>query len=160
MKDGVGRLSSGIAYGPYQKWFAGADMILDVEGFRLDCSVIYTDSWGPVFDLAGVLRPASLTGEAAIEYNWKRRLFLGADCDFSTSGNGSYLEYSSSSYLIPVQEVRVPGYADLGLYAEYVTSRRLSFWLRGGNLLNMTIQRSPLYAEKGVNFTAGICLNL
>ncbi len=160
MMDGFGRLSSGIAYGPYQKWFAGADMALDVEGFRFDCSVIYSDSWGQVFDVAGVLRPASLTGEAAVEYNWKRRLFVGADCGFSTSRNGSYLEYSHSSCLVPVQEVRIPGYADLGLYAEYVTSRRLSFWLRGGNLLNMTIQRSPLYAEKGVNFTAGICLNL
>ena len=54
----------------------------------------------------------------------------------------------------------IPGYADLGVYAEYVTSRSLSFWLRGGNLLNMTIQRNPLYAEKGPYFTAGICLNL
>ena len=160
MMDGVGRLSSGIAYGPYQKWFAGADMVLDVEGFRLDCSVIYTDSWGPVFDLAGVLRPASLKGDAAVEYNWKRRLFVGADCDFSTARKGSCLKYTISSCIVPLQEVSIPGYADLGVYAEFVTSRRLSFWLRGGNLLDMTIQRSPLYAEKGVNFTAGICLNL
>ena len=54
----------------------------------------------------------------------------------------------------------VPGFADLGIYAELSSSRKLSFWLRGGNLLNMTVQRNPLYAEKGVNFTFGICLNL
>ncbi len=160
MMDNSERLSSGITYGPYQKWFAGADLALDVEGFRLDCSVIYTDSWGSVFDMPGVLRPASFTGEAAVEYNWKRRVFVGADCDFSTARKGSCLKYTVSSYLMPVQEAVIPGYADLGLYAEYVTSRRLSFWLRGGNLLNMTIQRNPLYAEKGLNFTAGICLSL
>lgn len=160
MMDNSERLSSGISYGPYQKWFAGADLALDVEGFRFDCSVVYTDSWGQVFDVAGVLRPASLKGEAAVEYNWKRRLFVGADCDFSTARKGSCLKYTISSCIVPLQEVSIPGYADLGVYAEFVTSRRLSFWLRGGNLLNMTIQRSPLYAEKGVNFTAGICLNL
>ena len=110
--------------------------------------------------MPGVLRPASFAGEAAVEYNWKRRVFVGADCDFSTARKGSCLKYTVSSYLMPVQEAVIPGYADLGLYAEYVTSRRLSFWVRGGNLLNMTIQRNPLYAEKGLNFTAGICLSL
>ena len=56
--------------------------------------------------------------------------------------------------------VTVPGFADLGIYAEYAANNKLSFWLRGGNLLNMTVQYSPLYAEKGINFTAGICLKL
>lgn len=160
MIDGSDRLSSGITYGPYQKWFAGADMVLDVEGFRLDCSLIYTDSWGSVFDMSGVLRPASFTGEAAMEYNWKRRLFVGADCDFTTARQGSLVEYTVLSCDRPVREVFIPGYADFGVYAEFMTSRGLSFWVRGGNLLNMTIQRSPLYAEKGLNFTAGICLSL
>ena len=56
--------------------------------------------------------------------------------------------------------VSVPGYVDLGAYAEYATAWGLSFWLSAGNLLNQTIQRTPFYAEKGVFFTAGICLNL
>ena len=56
--------------------------------------------------------------------------------------------------------VSIPAYADLGLSFEYALSRKLSLWARGGNLLNMTIQRTPLYAEGGINFTAGICLNL
>ena len=57
-------------------------------------------------------------------------------------------------------DARVPGYADLGLEFEYVVNRKLSAWVRGGNLLGMTIQRSLLYAEKGPYFTLGICLNL
>ena len=59
-----------------------------------------------------------------------------------------------------VQAAKVPGYADLGLNLEYRTSSSLSVWLRGGNLLDMTIQRNLLYAEDGVYFTAGVCLNL
>jgi hypothetical protein len=54
----------------------------------------------------------------------------------------------------------VPGYADLGLSAEYVTSRNLSFWVKGGNLLGMTIPRELALAQKGPYFTLGICLNL
>ena len=54
----------------------------------------------------------------------------------------------------------IPGYADLGVNFEWVTSRKLSLWARGGNLLNMTIQRTPLYAQGGISFTVGICLNL
>ena len=59
-----------------------------------------------------------------------------------------------------VYDAVVPGFADLGLTAEYAPNRKLSFWLRGGNLLNATVQYTPLYAEKGINFTAGICLKL
>ena len=54
----------------------------------------------------------------------------------------------------------MPGFIDLGVNAEYALSRKLSFWLRGGNLLDMEIQRNLMYAEKGINFTAGICLSL
>ena len=54
----------------------------------------------------------------------------------------------------------LPGYADLGLTAEYVTSRAMSLWLRGGNLLGMTIHRNSLFAVKGPYFTLGICFKL
>ena len=56
--------------------------------------------------------------------------------------------------------VRLPGYVDLGLSAEYRFNRRMSFWLYGGNLLNMTIQRTPLYAGSGIWFTAGFTFTL
>jgi hypothetical protein len=99
------------------------------------------------FDLSSdqVLTPAAFHGNAAVEYSWRDRIIAGVDCNFATASKGSCV---------------IPGYADLGVYAEYATARNLSFWLRAGNLLNMTIQRNPLYAEKGVNCTVGICLNL
>ena len=86
------------------------------------------------------------TGDVAATYNWNRRIFAGVDCNWAAAR-------SNDIYT-------VPGYADLGIYAEYGFSRKMSFWLRGGNLLNMNIQRNVMFAEKGVNFTVGIRLNL
>ena len=79
------------------------------------------------------------------------------DCEFATVRKGSVVNMSASAAMY---DAVIPGYADLGVYFEYATNRALSFWIKGGNLLNMTIQRNPLFAEKGINFTAGICLNL
>ena len=94
-----------------------------------------------------MLAPSVFEGSVAATYNWLKRVYAGLDCEFASARK------SATGY-------KVPAYADLGVTAEYVMNRRLSFWLRGGNLLNMEIQRNLLYAEKGVNFTAGICLNL
>lgn len=144
----------------YQKWFAGLDWCLDVEGFRFDGSVMYAKVWGKSLEESEFLRPAALAGDVSAEYNWKRRIFFGADCEFMTARKGNAYYYSVSSSPSYRNEVVLPGFADLGVYAEFVTSRGLSFWVRGGNLLNMTVQRNPLYAEKGLNFTVGICLSL
>lgn len=157
-----------MAYFGCQKWFAALDWAFDIEGFRFDGSVSYDRFWDDsnLYDGSGisrnaVLKPAALTGNAAVEYNWKKRVICGVDCDFSTASTGyfSYIE-SVDTDVVPVRNVRIPGYMDLGFYAEYATARNLSLWLRAGNLMNQTIQRSPLYAEKGVNFTIGICMNL
>ena len=75
-------------------------------------------------------------------------MFVGLDCEFSSARKDV-----DKAYLIP-------GYADLGLSLEYMTARNISFWLKGGNLLGMTIQKNPFYAVKGPYFTLGICLNL
>lgn len=157
-----------ISYLAVQKWFAAIDWLLDIDGFRFDGTVAYDHYWDKynLYDGSGlgrnaVLKPAALTGNAAVEYNWKKRVACGVDCDFSTAsvGHAAYNE-SVDTDCVPVRNVRIPGYADLGLYAEYATARSLSLWLRAGNLLNQTIQRTPLYAEKGVNVTIGVCVNL
>ena len=94
---------------------------------------------------SSLIAPSALSGEASFSYNWKKRVFVGADCGWATGrGNSTY---------------DVPGYADLGVYAEYVATRKMAFWLRGGNLLDMKIQRNLLFAEKGISFTLGIKLN-
>lgn len=140
--DAGGVLMPVIGYSEGQKLFAALDWNLDSERIRFIGSVLYTDMWA--YD-SSLIAPSALSGEASFSYNWKKRVFVGADCGWATGrGNSTY---------------DVPGYADLGVYAEYVATRKMAFWLRGGNLLDMKIQRNLLFAEKGISFTLGIKLN-
>ena len=149
MVSPVTKLVAGVEYQPYQKTFASVQWLYKGESFSADGKVTYSNSFGQAFEgYSACLKPSALSGDVAFEYNYSRRIFFGADCSFATARS------CGNSY------VTIPGYADLGVSLEYVTSRNLSLWARGGNLLGMTIQRVPLYAESGVYFTAGICLNL
>jgi hypothetical protein len=148
------------SYAGYNKLYAGLDWNLRMDAISFNGSVEYSHITR-LADKVGVIAPAPLTADVAFEYNWKRRVFAGIDCYYSSArrGNITSLDAGIVSPDLKYKTV-VPGFADLGVYAELASSRKLSFWLRGGNLLNMTVQRTPLYAEKGINFTAGICLKL
>ena len=97
-----------------------------------------------VFENAEIL-DADLDVSVTVE---KSGRYVGVDCEFSSSRH------------MPLQSCYLPGYADLGVTAEYITSRAISFWARGGNLLGMTIPRNLIYAFKGPYFTLGISLKL
>ncbi len=140
--DGVLMPASG--YSPSQKWFAAFEWNLDMERVRFDGSAVYTNTWG--YNRQRFIAPSAVSGDVSFVYNWKMRIFAGVDCEWALGRRNAVYT--------------VPGYADLGAYAEYAAARRLSFWLRAGNLLNMNIQRDMLFAEKGINFTVGIKLNL
>ena len=148
-----GRLLPGLGYSAFQMFYAA-----------LDCSWVSQD-----VEISGWLRyrttdiaernpflfaPSAFTGYADFTYNWKKRIFAGVGCGFSAARHaaGAFPEFPEG--------ITVPGYADLGVYFEYAFTRKFSLWLKGGNLLDMTIQRTPLFAESGISFTAGICLNL
>ena len=135
---------AGLAYSSYQKMYASLDWGVGVQSLRIDGNLTYNHTWGIQNDM--MLAPSVFEGSVAATYNWFKRVYAGVDCEFATARK------SATGY-------EVPAYADLGVTAEYVMNRKLSFWLRGGNLLNMEIQRNVFFAEKGINFTAGICLN-
>lgn len=86
-------------------------------------------------------------GSLGAVYNIRRRIFVGASCEGVTE------RHTASGF-------KLPGYADLSVYGEYRLPSGLGFWLRGGNLLNMPLQRIPGYAERGINLSVGISLNL
>ena len=96
--------------------------------------------------------PAAFTGFIRPAYNWGGRLKAGVDAEWSTSRT-THCNYGGD-YLY-----RIPGWVDLGLFAEYRFTHRFGFWAKGGNLLNQAVQRTPLVAEAGMYFTAGILLN-
>lgn len=147
----------GLGYAAYQKCFVAASWLMNTDRIRFDGQVNYTYAWG-LKNNTGLFMPAALTGDVSFEYNWSKRIFAGIDCDFSTGRHGGvWIKIPGGP---GVEKAVIPGYVDLGVNFEYAISRSLSVWARGGNLLNMTIQRNPLYAEKGLSATVGICLNL
>lgn len=152
--DGVGwgTLVPGIGYGKFSWFYAALDLqwhSQDVDA-GLKASYHGRDLIKPE-ESAALFAPSPFTAGSYVIYNWKKRIFAGLHCTAATR---------RKAVIDTIGEVRVPGYADLGVSAEYRFSRKLSFWLYGGNLLNMTIQRTPLYAESGISLTAGITLNL
>ena len=53
--------------------------------------------------------------------------------------------------------VELPSFLDLEARMTYVYNRRFSFYLKGDNLINATIQHIPGYVEPGINFGLGVC---
>ncbi len=101
--------------------------------------------------------PAAFTGFIRPAYNYGERMKFGLDIAWSTSRKASVTQVAESGEVTKVY--RVPGWVDLGLFAEYRFTHRFGFWAKGGNLLNQVVQRTPLHAEAGMYFTAGIVLN-
>ena len=143
-----------LGYTGFQMFYASLDYGWESADFSLDGNFTYrsTDVAGKVSapdvlnSIMAYFSPAAFSGDIRAMYNWHGRIYAGADCDFSLARESALCSTA--------------GYADLGMYVEIRAARLFSFWLRGGNLLNMTVQRTPMYAESGINFTAGICLNL
>ncbi|MBQ8838047.1 MAG: hypothetical protein IJ005_01865 [Bacteroidales bacterium] len=141
--DGQQRPVYEMGYDGWHKGFAAACLSWKNEFLTIDGSVEYSNVWGDAFDASShFIRPSAFNGSLSVEYNWKRRIYAGVGCVFATSRESAF--------------VSLPGYADLRINAEYAINRRLSLWMRGGNLLGMTIQRVPLYAEKGAYVTLGL----
>jgi len=96
-----------------------------------------------------VLSPAAFTGYIRPAYYWGDRFKVGMDTSWSTSRRTSYHGV----------DMKMPGWVDLGLFAEYRFTHRFGFWVKGGNLLGQAVQRMPVHAEAGMYVTAGILLN-
>lgn len=106
--------------------------------------------------------PAPFSGDIRVRYNWNRRIYLGVYAEAASQRKG----YMTDPYMLwndtfaVSMNSRIAGWVDLGAEAEYVFSNGLSLWVSARNLLNFDIQRTPLYCEKGIKFTAGICFSL
>ena len=95
------------------------------------------------------------SGSADLVYNWNRRVFAGLSAEWASRRDGSVDDISGRQ-----ADIHVPGWIDLGVTAEFKLNNRFSVWAEGRNLLNKTVMRNFMIAEKGPYFTAGICLNL
>lgn len=103
---------------------------------------------------SGHFAPSPLSGGLHLKYNWDRRVFFGIGADAAS--------HRSTNITTPAGEINctIPWYVDLGAVLEFRFARGWSAWLKGGNLLNMDIRRTPLYSEFGVSGIAGVSLIL
>lgn len=92
-----------------------------------------------------LFKPAMLSGDMLLSYDTGNRVKTGLSCEFASERKA-------------LDDSAVPGYADLAVFAEAAVNGHFSVWIKGSNLLGMTIQRVPGFAEKGIWGTAGICL--
>jgi len=137
--------------GAFNLLFAELDYGWKSESVTVDGKMAYrkTNLQSENTLFTGLFAPAAFTGYIRPAWHWGDRFTGGADVAWSTAR-----EAKSEKY-----EIRVPGWLDLGLFAEYHPTRNLGFWAKGGNLLNQAVQRIPLHAEAGMYFTAGVLLN-
>ena len=114
---------------------------------KLDIGAHLYYGYTPIPDLQGqtLFAPAPFKASGHAFYSWGGRIKAGVVAEGRSALPGPQT---------------VPGYVDLGVQANLQMTRILGFWLKGGNLLNQTIQRVPFYAEKGIYFTLGATLSL
>lgn len=115
--------------------------------------------------VVGGFTPALVRGDISFTYNYKKRVYAGVSAGFSSVSDGNFLPYTktdsdSTPVLSSLVAVSVPAWVDLGLHAEYLFSKKVSFWIEVGNLLDMNIIRIPPYTTGGISAVAGICVNL
>jgi hypothetical protein len=140
--------------------FAELDYGWKSESVTVDGKMAYR--WTNIkecLDDGGVFAPAAFTGFIRPAYNWGDRFKVGLDAEWSTARR---LGIAADGTLIMTGSnigYRIPGWVDLGLFAEYRFTHNFGFWAKGGNLLDQVVQRTPLVAEAGMYFTAGIVLN-
>lgn len=156
------RYCPAFAYAPYQVLSTGLKAGYHSERISLDGDVTYRLSDVYRSRAAG-FEPSRLSGDVKFVYNWNKRIFAGLSCEGSLNRRG----YVYGTAIMPGTEnepvsirADLPGFVNLGVNFEYRVSNVISVWCEGDNLLNMSIMRSPLYVENGVNFTAGISVNL
>lgn len=104
-------------------------------------------------DAPGLFQPSVFSGQLNALYNWGDRIKAGITVEGQTDRLAVKDAEKGTYYTLP-------GYVDLGLYGSLQMTGNLGFWLKVGNLLNQTVQRVPLYAEKGIYFTVGATWNL
>ena len=94
--------------------------------------------------------PSILKGTSEFKYHWGDRIRTGIRGDWQTSRKA----------VLAGNEVKIPGYCDLGVFGEFQWRKDIAFWLEGGNLLNMTIMSDPFIAQRGVSVTGGVIFRL
>lgn len=83
------------------------------------------------------------------EANFDEKLFIGATL-YARSAT------PASPFLSGGIKTKYKGYADLGVYAQYVIDNHFTAYINGGNLLNARRINYGMYVERGINVGVGV----
>lgn len=144
MEGGAGET---LFFQPCNLWHASLKLSWSSENFAAEGKADFTK---PLRELdPGVFAPSMLTGGVEFGYNWLKRIYAGMSASGALRRTAVYNG----------AEKHIPGYVDLGVRGEYKFSRKLSFWLKGSNLLAQDIRISPMVSECAPAVVAGVILN-
>ena len=142
--DGVGS----IVYGRGEVFGVDANLGLRVSSVFADLRFRYNRDMGDI--PAGTFSTPSVEAGIVAGFNVRRRIFLSVRLDGQTSRTARRGEN------VRYKVVALPGFLDLGFEAGYRFARHWTVFLKGQNMLNADIRRTPLYSEKGIGVTAGV----
>lgn len=148
-------VSGAIIPADYKLYYAGLDFGYDggalsiAGGFKYQKTEMDLPHWG--------MELVPWQANLSAKYVWNKRFTFTADVNFAAARKG-YSRDIQEAYPY-LKKIVIPSYTDLSLGAEYAVLKWLSVWAKVGNILNMDIQRTPLHAERGINFKGGICVN-
>ena len=137
----------GIRFVDYQSAYAKTTLGWKSERLDVDGSLSYAYQVLP--EGVDAFAPAAFTADVRGTYNWDRTVFVGA-----------FVEAATARKYLDAGKEPMPGYANVGVNAEYRFNRHWGVWIEGANLLGMEIERFPGYVEKGPYATLGITLKL
>lgn len=142
-----------VTYLEYDQAYVSLLAQWESESFALDAE-LRTCSSSVAREELLCFEPSAFTGDVNAAYNFRHRLFFRCTAEFASRRSGRLYDNTGSG--ANASKVYIPFWMDLGMEAEYVFTPKLSFWLRGDNLLNMSIQRTPFYGTGGIGATGGI----
>lgn len=130
---------------PLHTFYVLADAGWKSEKLDVGANIYY--GYTPLPDLGGqtLFAPAPFKALGHAFYNWGGRIQAGVVVEGRSALPGP---------------VKVPGFVDLGVQANFRMTRHLGLWVKGANLLNQPIQRVPMYAEQGIYFTVGATFSI
>jgi len=153
VQEYAGLLMPALYFESFSSAFAALKLGYQTADIDINAGFKYTRSNLYSHNLPG-FEPAPIVADLGFTYNWNRRIFAGVSAKYQSKRSSRY--YS----LGELCDINMPYYVDLGINLEYRFTRKLSFWLEGSNLLNMEIQKIPMFAEQGIWGTAGITFSL
>ncbi len=151
LNGGVG--IPGIVYTTAAEGYLSLKMNWDADWLDVDGGLEFRQLTEKISTEA--LAPPMFSGSLRAVYNYRKRVYAGVWFEGETARS------TTMSGVYGSKDIRIPGWADLGLMLEYRLTPAWGLRFQAGNLLGSDLRKySPYYVENGRSFTLGLTLIL